>query len=209
MNIFWAQLNIGCLSRNRFWGESEEKAYRKAECTSTIICSGNECILVDPGVEKEKMKFLLDRRCGLPIERVSTIFFTHLHADHRVDAACYSGIRMVATKEEIQDNFEEIGKVGWFEALEAAKEELIPGVKVVRLPGHTRGCAGLAFDGRDGKILIAGDAVMTRSFFEQEQGYFNSYNHEEARNSIRHIRKDYTLIVPGHDILFYNREYGK
>lgn len=209
MSIFWAQLNIGCLSRNRFWGESEEKVYRKAECTSTVICSGRDCILVDPGVEWEKMRSLLDRRCGLQIERVSTIFFTHLHADHRVDAAHYSGIRMVATKEEIQNNFEEAKKEGWFASLEAAKEELVPGIQVVRLPGHTKGCAGLAFDGRDGKVLIAGDAVMTRSFFDREQGYFNSYSHEEARDSIRRIRKDYALIVPGHDIMFYNWEYGR
>ena len=91
MNLSFTQLNIGCLSRNRYWGEPEDQAFRKAKCTSTLISGPEGFLLVDPGVPREEMEQLLDERSKVSVHEIRAIFFTHLHGDHRVDALSYPG----------------------------------------------------------------------------------------------------------------------
>lgn len=207
MSISWFQLNIGCLSRNRYWGELESQSYRKAKCTSTLLSCSGEYVLVDPGVPWEEMKLLLDQRHGVDIEKIHTVFFTHLHGDHRVDALRYGSARLIASKTEIDNLAKKPGNEELLQRLEPAKDELLPGLQIVSLPGHTIGCSGLAFDGNKGRILIAGDGVMTKEFFDDNKGYFNSWDHQQAENTIMEIRKRYQVIVPGHDIYFYNNAF--
>ena len=208
MSISFTQLNIGCLSRNRYWGESDEKAYRKAKCTSTLISCPEGSLLVDPGVPREEMQRLLDERCKVDLNEIKTIFFTHLHGDHRVDALRYPSARLLASKTEIDAFAKQEPDSPLLSRLEAAPEELFPGIGVVSLPGHTEGCSGLTFETEEGRVLVVGDAVMTRDFFREETGYFNSWNLELAADTIRKIKKQSFVIVPGHDILFYHRVSG-
>lgn len=205
MNIAWKQLNVGCLSRNRYWGEADDGAYRSARCSSTLIASKSGYVLVDPGVKRNQMEVLLDERWGVTMDQVHTIFFTHLHGDHRVDWAAYPGVRLIASKREIDDFANAEGDEALLQRLLPAGGELFPGIRTVPLPGHTAGMMGLTFDGAEGKVLIAGDAVMTKDFFLEETGYFNSWDLELASETIRKIRKEYDCIVPGHDMLFYNQ----
>lgn len=206
MRISFTQLNIGCLSRNRYWGELDTQAYRTAKCTSTLISCPEGYLLVDPGVKWEEMKSLLDERCGVDIADVHTVFFTHLHGDHRVDALRYESARLITSQTEIDDLARQGENEELLQRLEPAEEELFPGIRVVSLPGHTKGCSGLAFETEEGPVLIAGDGVMTRDFFNDESGYFNSWNQEEVAKTIKEIKKRYRIIVPGHDIQFYHQE---
>lgn len=204
MLVSFIQLNIGCLSRNRYWGEADDHAYRNARCSSVLLESKGKLLLVDPGIAYEEMKILLDERCGKKIEDIDYIFFTHLHGDHRVEALKYKHSLLYAGSMEIQDlkqsGDEELGN-----RLLIADELLFPGVEPILLPGHTRGCMGLVFESDYGKSLVAGDCVMTKDFFVHETGYFNSWDLNEAARTIKMIKNNYRLIIPGHDILFMNK----
>ena len=43
-------ITIGNLSRNRYWGESDDRAYRPAICTCTLISGDGFRLLVDPSL---------------------------------------------------------------------------------------------------------------------------------------------------------------
>lgn len=43
-------LTIGHLSRNKFWGESNDQAYRKPLATSTLLLGEGEVIVADPSL---------------------------------------------------------------------------------------------------------------------------------------------------------------
>lgn len=71
------------LSRNRYWGEREDTAYRAAICTSTLITGDGFRLLVDPPYDDaEGMVTELFRRTGLKPDAVTAAFLTHQHGDH-------------------------------------------------------------------------------------------------------------------------------
>jgi len=62
----WDIVTVGNLSRNRYWGEGEDRAIRAPLCTSTLIQGDEFRLLVDPPVANlEQMAAELDRRTGL------------------------------------------------------------------------------------------------------------------------------------------------
>ena len=79
----WDIITIGNLSRNRYWGESEDRPLRPALCTCTLIQAGGSRLLIDPSCEDaDRMAAELDRRAGLKPSDITTVFITHHHADH-------------------------------------------------------------------------------------------------------------------------------
>src|SRR4051812_10363429 len=46
----WAVVTIGNLSRNRYWGEGDEKGVRSAICTCTLVAGDDFRLLVDPSL---------------------------------------------------------------------------------------------------------------------------------------------------------------
>src|SRR5512133_4187772 len=62
----WDIITIGNLSRNRYWGESDEKALHNAICTCSVISGKNFHVIVDPSLSDEAaMTAELQRRTGL------------------------------------------------------------------------------------------------------------------------------------------------
>ncbi|MCL2059442.1 MAG: MBL fold metallo-hydrolase [Oscillospiraceae bacterium] len=195
--ISYTQLNIGCLSRNKFWGEPVDRACRAAQCTSTLLCLGDGTfLLVDPGLPYDQMKAALFNRRGIAPDKISSIFLTHFHGDHAVELERYERCHFFASKEEIA-----LG-VGSLPVALEPMDDRFAGIRLVPLPGHTMGTAGLAFVSGGRKILVAGDAVMTEDFFRACEGYFNVVDEEAAKQSIRYAGENFDIIVPGHDIQF-------
>ncbi|UCF16596.1 MAG: hypothetical protein JSW59_03870 [Phycisphaerales bacterium] len=62
----WDVITIGNLSRNRYWGESDDRGVRSAICTCTLIRGDGFNVLVDPSLKDEnQMRSELDRRTRL------------------------------------------------------------------------------------------------------------------------------------------------
>ncbi len=79
----WTVVTIGNLSRNRYWGEPDDKPLRDAICTCTLISGEGFELLVDPSLPaKADMAKELDRRTGVKPDDITAVFVTHEHADH-------------------------------------------------------------------------------------------------------------------------------
>ena len=61
----WSIITIGNLSRNQYWGEPNDKAFRDVLCTTTLIAADGVRLLVDPSVANpDGMAKELNRRTG-------------------------------------------------------------------------------------------------------------------------------------------------
>ncbi|HJZ48915.1 MAG TPA: MBL fold metallo-hydrolase [Roseiflexaceae bacterium] len=92
-DIRWDVLTIGHLSRNKFWGESDHRAYRAPRCTTTLIRAGQHTIIIDPGCPPQEMIAVLDQRAGLTAAAIDTVLLTHFHGDHRVGIGAFPHAR--------------------------------------------------------------------------------------------------------------------
>jgi len=196
----WVIITIGNLSRNRYWGESDEKPLRDAICTCTLISGAGFQLLVDPSLAAQAdMVRELDQRTGLKPDQVTAVFVTHEHSDH------FAGI----------EHFQE---AVWYAAAPAAAilnrnsrfsrrfepspSNLFSSVDVIATPGHTVSHHSLRFDCDGVSVVVAGDAVMTRDFWNARLGYFNSVDPELTRRTIDRIGRLADIVVPGHDNCF-------
>ncbi|HBH84850.1 MAG: hypothetical protein A2X05_17935 [Bacteroidetes bacterium GWE2_41_25] len=198
----WDVITIGNLSRNRYWGESYEKPLRGAICTCTVISGEQFHLLVDPSLEDlNSMATELDRRTGLAIDEIDTVFITHQHGDHLyglkhfVKAKWYAGAEVAAA----------INKSGKYEKqIEPAGKTLFGEIDVIKTFGHTPDHYGLRFDHNGYSVMIAGDSVATLDYWNGGQMYYNVMDMSESTRTLDMIRSIADIIVPGHDNYFLN-----
>ena len=196
----WAIVTIGNLSRNRYWGEPDEKPLRDAICTCTLITGDGFQLLVDPSLSsRTDMARELDRRTGVKLDAVNAVFVTHEHADH------FAGI-------------EHFPKAIWYAAapvaeilnrnskftrkFEIAPRNLFGAVDVIATPGHTQSHHSLRFNHEGHSIAIAGDAVATRDFWRERRSYYNAVDPAQGARTMDQLAKIASVIVPGHDNYF-------
>jgi glyoxylase-like metal-dependent hydrolase (beta-lactamase superfamily II) len=196
----WAVITIGNLSRNRYWGESDDKGVRPAICTCTLIEGAGFRLLVDPSLENvEQMARELDRRAGLKLSDITTVFVTHEHADHFAGLAHFPQARWLAGP-GVASVLNATKK--WNKTVEPASGKLFDTMDVVPTPGHTLSSTSLRFDSKGLSVAVVGDAVATQDFWHERRGYFNCVDFELSAKSMDKIAKLADLVVPGHDNYF-------
>ena len=203
----WDIVTIGNLSRNRYWGESDDRGLRPAVCTCTLITGGAFRLLVDPSwAEASAMARELDRRTGLKPGDIQGVFVTHDHGDHVAGLAHFPEARWLAAP----------GVAGILNAagvlprrIEGVTGRLYDTVDILPLPGHTKTHHGLRFECDGLSVVIAGDAVATRDFFLERRSFFNAADFDEARRTMEAMAAMADIIVPGHDNYFVNRRPGR
>ncbi|NHN32719.1 MBL fold metallo-hydrolase [Paenibacillus agricola] len=198
--IKWKLLTLGCLSRNRFWGEDEGKAHRQAFCTTVLLVAEGKNILIDPSFPREEMARILDARCGLTHEDIDIVYLTHSHGDHVVDIHAFAKATLLMAKEEFKylKNPDDPHLSG----VKPAEAPLAAGIEYIHLPGHTLGLTGLVFQAAEGNIVLASDAAMTEDFYRTKQGYFNNVDPDATVESINRIAEIADIVIPGHDNYF-------
>lgn len=124
------------------------------------------------------------RRMGVAPESVDTVLLTHLHFDHaggatlrrngRATAAFPNAVHYVQRTEwefathpnertrasYVEENFEPLHREGRLRFLEG-EEEVLPGISVLPLPGHTPGLQGILLSGGGQTVLFPSDLVPT------------------------------------------------
>jgi len=196
----WVIITIGNLSRNRYWGESDEKPLRDAICTCTLISGAGFQLLVDPSLAAQAdMVRELDRRTGLKPDQVTAVFVTHEHSDH------FAGI----------EHFQE---AVWYAAAPAAAilnrnsrfsrrfepspSNLFSSVDVIATPGHTVSHHSLRFDCEGQSVVITGDAVATRDYWRERRSYYNAVDPAQGAKTMDRLAGIASMLVPGHDNYF-------
>lgn len=196
----WDIVAIGNLSRNRYWGEGDDQARRPAICTSTLITGKGFRLLVDPSFgDKERMMTELDRRTGMKLSDIDTVFLTHEHGDHLAGLKHFSEAKWLAAP-EVASIINSSGR--YSKQVEAAPVRLFGSIDVIYTPGHTLNHHSLRFDCDGLSVVVAGDAVMTRDFWAERRGYFNSADFDTAARTIDQLATIADIIIPGHDNYF-------
>jgi glyoxylase-like metal-dependent hydrolase (beta-lactamase superfamily II) len=202
----WDVIIIGNTSRNRYWGEGDEKPVRPAVCTTTLITCDGMRLIADPAfAEADRMAFELDRRTGLKPADVDAVFVTHSHSDHYAGLGSFPHAEWLAAPGVAR----EINDSGAYpRTVKPAADRIGDDVSVIPTPGHTPDHHSLLFECGGLRIVVAGDAVMRRDFFEDRRGYFNSADPELASRTIERLAAMADIIVPGHDNYFLVRPAG-
>ena len=198
----WDVVTIGNLARNRYWGESEDKAVRSTVCTCTVVQGDGFRLIVDPSLSNADEMFReLDRRTGLKPRDITAAFVTHEHGDHWFGLAHFSEARWFAAP-AVAAALNQTRKLP--KPVEPVTGQLFDTVEILPTPGHTLSHHSLRFT-CDGKaVVIAGDAEMTRDFWRERRGYYRSVDLELATKSMHEIAGLADLVVPGHDNYFLN-----
>jgi glyoxylase-like metal-dependent hydrolase (beta-lactamase superfamily II) len=212
---------MGTLSRNRFWDEKAQK--RTAHATTTLIRDENELILVDPSLPAQLLTHFLDERSGLTPDQITTVFLTNFRPVHRRSLALFENARWLMHQPEItamEQHLEEMElKVSesdegqqvdqlisdeqkLLERIQPAEEKITPQVHLFPLKGITPGSAGLLLAFPSRTIMIVGDAIVNREYYEAGQVYEQVADANEARESFMEVLEVADEIVPGHDNLF-------
>jgi glyoxylase-like metal-dependent hydrolase (beta-lactamase superfamily II) len=196
-------VNIGTLSMNKFWGETERM--RPVSATCTLLQSGGTRLLVDPSPEPAALEPMLYARTGLRPSAIGAVFLTHWHGDHRYGLASFEGASWWMAAEGLAAwQRQQPDEAALWERFLPAEGVLPPGIALYPSPGHAAGHYSLRVETQWGSLIVAGDAVMTPEFFAAEEGYHNSVDFEQAAETIRAIKQAARLVIPGHGNLILN-----
>lgn len=199
--IHWDVVTIGNLSRNRYWGESEERSLHSVICTTTIIRLNDHNIIVDPSLkDREEMEAELKRRTGLSLNDIDVVFITHEHGDHHAGISNFPNAKWLANPLAAEIINE---KNNYIKKVEPAGNKLFDCIDVIPAPGHTPGTSGLRFDYKGLSIFVAGDAVATKDFWDDKRMYFKALDIAESLRTYKKIESLSNIVVPGHDNYFF------
>ncbi len=218
-------ISIGTLSRNLLW--QENTAVRSAHATTSLIRSGKDVILVDPGLPPPALVARLNERTGLKPEQVTAIFLTNFRPSHRAGLPAFPKVKVYIHEPEQQSVHQHLSRLidqapeqdidrkmledelKLLESFKPAPDKLARQVDLFPLPGFTPGTCGLLVAEPTMTTLIAGDAVATRDHFLAGQVLPGSYDVKQAQSSLAEVYEIADIIVPGHDNLFVNpRTHG-
>ena len=178
---------------------------------------------------KKSLKYLFELN-NLQFEDISGIFITHWHADHFGNLRCFPNARLYSFFPEKSSNDQFINKLNFnslknhfkqlFEifANQYHFEHLLPviplnendkfaGCKLLPTPGHTRLHCSLITELISTKIVIAGDAIVSQSYYDHNEVWsYNSGNlgDEACKKAMNNIIKIADYIIPGHGFPFQN-----
>jgi len=207
-------ISIGTLSRNLLWKETE--AVRTPHATCSLIRTGKQNILVDPGLPGQILTARLFERTGLRPEKIDTIFLTNARPAHRAGLDAFpkatiylhelerdSVLRQLNAQLEADEDGDESATIrsaiDRVTAFRPAPDKLAPQVDLFPLFGYTEGTCGLLVSSATHTLLIAGDAVATADHFLAGQVLPGCHNVAQAKESLTEAIEIADIIIPGHD----------
>ena len=141
----------------------------------------------------------LFRRTGKQLTDVDTVFITHAHGDHHYGLKHFPHATWLAAP-PVADLLNE--SAGYPKSILPATNPLLGELGIVHTPGHTFHHYSLRFVCEGQSVVIAADAAVTRDYWRDRQGYFNSEDFAAASASMDTLAEFADIIVPGHDNYF-------
>jgi N-acyl homoserine lactone hydrolase len=171
------------------------------------------------------------KKSGVNVEDVELVVNTHLHWDHCFNNEMFRKARIFVQKRELEyaisplpvhwvyyESHQLALRASWLNSIDRivaieGDDNLLPGIDLVTLPGHTPGMQGVLVNTAGGRYLIASDCI---GLFENWTG--NSI-HKHIPSGIHHSLEDYYKtfskmekicdhVLPGHDpLVFEHQEY--
>ena len=134
---------------------------------------------------------------------IQTVIFTHLHSDHIGNFDLFSNAEFYASAKEIEDfKKDPLNTILDKEAVERFNVELkeipemINGLEVINVPGHTRG--SIALWHAVTKTLFSGDTLFHKGIYGRAD--LPTSDHDSFRESLLKLEKyKFKVLCPGHD----------
>jgi len=174
----------------------------RASSTSALIIEDDIKVIVDPGIDREKLLNSLKKE-NLSAQDINYVVLTHTHVDHAALTGIFENAKIV-------DNSEISTFEGGFRENPEAK---IPStnIQIIQTPGHDQfHCSLLVKTDDMGKVVVAGDLFWWWDKEEQKTDQESLLNRQDPyvkdKKAIDESRKkildiaDY--IIPGHGKMF-------
>lgn len=166
-----------------------------------------EVFIIDASdrVDSEYIKTEIEK--VIPLEEVKKVLLTHLHYDHCGNTDLFPNAQVYASKIELE-NFKQSPDDFFVHDISEKTREMILnakelpneilGLKVINVPGHTRG--SVAFLDEKRKILFSGDTLFHNGVGRTD---FKNSVPEEMKESvdklIKLVRNDGYMLCSGHN----------
>ncbi|WP_433161894.1 MBL fold metallo-hydrolase [Kribbella sp. CA-247076] len=180
-------------------------------CSVLLVESGGERVVFDFGHVGRRRRLLeaLAAR-GLEPGDVGKVVVSHGHWDHLQNADLFRDAEVFVHPAELRNlaapPATDFGTPRWAAAILTGLkiretgdgDEVVPGVSVIELPGHTPGSIGLVVAG-DETTVLAADAVPTLAVLRSRRASGRRYDREQADASVERVARLADVVYPGHD----------
>ena len=147
---------------------------------------------------------------------VELVVLTHLHWDHAGNCDLFPEARVLVQEAELRYALAP-GRFfrrsflsplsGWGQPpyllpnldVVRAEQELLPGLHVVPVPGHTPGSQAVLVDTAEGRYCIAGDAVMSYDNLDRDVPGGFHLQVDDSMDSMDLLRRRADHVLPSHD----------
>ena len=192
-------------------------------CNVTLIEDEDNLILFDTGHYGDRCK-LVDtfQKHKIDIKKVKYVILSHLHWDHCANISLFPKATIILSSKEldygkkviegsiIDDDYpieilEHLINKSKYITVENTFE-LSQNLLIFESPGHTIGSISLHIKNDANPIIIAGDAVISGEEFKSGRSNIICLNSSilKIKESIDKIKKIGKIIIPGHDLPFWN-----
>jgi len=177
----------------------------------------NEYRKAEPGVSQtpeQDTAAAVKRIMGWEADEVDIVINTHLHCDHSGSNAKFKNARFYIQKAEWEAAFAPlIPEKPFYDSLCYDKNavnyfqwqfldgdtEILPGLRVISTPGHTRGHQSVLFDANDGVVCVSGDICNIAENLKENLEPNIVVLVAETYESFQRIRQAAHYILPGHE----------
>jgi len=202
------------------------------------IKAGNKNILVDTGVSQSDIQKYLHGQpyehirsfiealnlAGITAEDVDIVIQTHLHFDHCGHTALCKKAKVIVQEAELKFAYSPHAlfsgsyNTGFLKDLRLQAVtgdcQILPGINVILVPGHSPGTQAVAVETKDGIAIISGFCSIKENFSPPERIRARwpvlapgvSVNSLQAFDSALKIKGLADIIIPNHDLETAQRE---
>ncbi len=169
-----------------------------ASSSVTLVLAADQVIVVDTAMPHDAPELIEGlARHSLDIEDVNIVVNTHGHHDHTGCNRLFGQAEVVIHKREGAAR-----PAGGTSRRVEEDFELVPGVRIIETPGHTRGSISVVANTPEGPWVMAGDALPTLDNFVAWVPPGIHYDPEVAMMSMERVVEIAWMIVPGHGAPF-------
>ncbi|MFC2058504.1 N-acyl homoserine lactonase family protein [Chloroflexota bacterium] len=164
------------------------------------------------------------QRVGITPEEVDLVIQTHLHSDHCGNTKACKNAKVVIQEDELafaldpHPLFRSYYAPEFFQDVNFVQvrgdEEILPGIRVIHVPGHSPGCQAVSIETTEGNAIISGFCAIKDMFYPPEsissvlpvippQIHLDS---RQAYESVLKVKGLADIVIPQHEIEFAERD---
>lgn len=151
---------------------------------------------------------------GWRLDDVDLVINSHLHYDHAENNTLFKNAQFVVSRTEWEYAKNPIPSqrmlydFSWtdesvtvmnYQLVAADDFDVLPGIRLIQTPGHSRGHQSVLVNTAEGLLCVAGDAACLPESFSRPSPPGGATSIEQGFDSLERIRESATLVLMNHD----------